>query len=322
MNTKTLDIIIPAYNTKDTLVRCLSSIAMQTIRDQVIVTIVNDCSIDGSYAEIINKFTDCMDVREIILEENQGPGLARQIGIDNTTAPYIMFLDSDDTLINAFTLQVLLQGMIQNEAYAVYGHYYVESEDGELMDSGVDTSTLHGKLYSRDFINKYHLHFTNLRMNEDASFQMRAHLLIQNLHLNYVSFDDQVMIYHYNKNGMAQVKNKLDTIKSWITSLIEIVEYIDKKSFTSMTEMKLRNFISMYLNYNYILQEDEVKDYAEEFLNICQNYYTTYVTKLKPVSWQWEQLYVEAMRHYSIDGELIKLPVITFNAFIKLVQGE
>ena len=322
MNTKTLDIIIPAYNTKDTLVRCLSSIAMQTIRDQIVVTIVNDCSIDGSYAEIINKFTDCMDVREIILEENQGPGLARQNGIDNTTAPYIMFLDSDDTLINAFTLQVLLQGMIQNEAYAVYGHYYVESEDGELMDSGVDTSTLHGKLYSRDFINKYNLHFTNLRMNEDASFQMRAHLLIQNLHLNYVSFDDQVMIYHYNKDGLAQVRNKLDTIKSWITSLIEIVEYIDKKSFSSMTEMKLRNFISMYLNYNYILQEDEVKDYAEEFLNICQNYYTTYVAKLKPASWQWEQLYVEAMRHYSIDGELMKLPIITFNAFIELVQGE
>ena len=60
MNTKTLDIIIPAYNAKDTLVRCLSSIAMQTIRDQIVVTVINDCSTDGSYAEIINKFTDCM----------------------------------------------------------------------------------------------------------------------------------------------------------------------------------------------------------------------------------------------------------------------
>lgn len=322
MNTKMLDIIIPAYNAQDTLMRCLSSVAMQTIKDQVTVTIVNDCSPSGSYAEIINKFTDCMDIHEIILEENQGPGLARQAGIDNTTAPYIMFLDSDDTLINAFTLHVLLNGIIQNEACAVYGHYYVENEDGDLIDSGVDTATLHGKLYTRDFINKYNLHFTSLRMNEDASFQMRAHLLIQNLRLNYVSFDDQVMIYHYNKNGLAQVKNKLDTIKSWITSLVEIVEYIDKKSFSPMTEMKLRNFISMYLNYNYILQEDEVKDYAEEFLSTCRDYYATYVHKLNPAHWQWEQLYVEAMRHYSVSGELMKMPVITFNDFIQTVQGE
>ena len=38
-----IDVIIPAYKAQDTIIRTLSSIAMQTIKDDVDVTIVNDC---------------------------------------------------------------------------------------------------------------------------------------------------------------------------------------------------------------------------------------------------------------------------------------
>ena len=37
-----IDVIIPAYNSQDTIIRTLSSIAMQLNRDELKVTIVND----------------------------------------------------------------------------------------------------------------------------------------------------------------------------------------------------------------------------------------------------------------------------------------
>lgn len=37
-----IDVIIPAYNSQDTIIRTLSSLAMQLNRDELVVTIVND----------------------------------------------------------------------------------------------------------------------------------------------------------------------------------------------------------------------------------------------------------------------------------------
>ena len=51
-----IDVIIPAYNSQDTIIRTLSSIAMQLNRDELKVTIVNDGGKD--YKDIVNTFCD------------------------------------------------------------------------------------------------------------------------------------------------------------------------------------------------------------------------------------------------------------------------
>ena len=66
-----IDVIIPAYNSQDTIIRTLSSIAMQLNRDELVVTIVNDGGKD--YADIVNTFKNVINVREIGYEVNRGP---------------------------------------------------------------------------------------------------------------------------------------------------------------------------------------------------------------------------------------------------------
>ena len=82
---KQIDIIIPAFKEQNTILRTLSSIACQSILNDIEVTIVNDACPNGDYKKFVDMFSPYMKIKEIKMETNKGPGQARQFGIDNTS---------------------------------------------------------------------------------------------------------------------------------------------------------------------------------------------------------------------------------------------
>ena len=95
-----LNIIIPAYKATKTINRALASIYMQTIKDELRVTIVSDS--DGiDYSD--NMFKDDLNITYLSTDKNMGAGGARQLGLDNSEDMYIMFMDADDALSSAFS---------------------------------------------------------------------------------------------------------------------------------------------------------------------------------------------------------------------------
>ena len=104
--TQRIDVIIPAYKAQNTILRTLSSIALQNIVEDIDVTIVNDA--DGiGYQKFVDMFSPYMSIKEVTLKKNVGPGDARQKGIDETKNPLITFIDADDTFSGAFALKTL-----------------------------------------------------------------------------------------------------------------------------------------------------------------------------------------------------------------------
>ncbi len=101
-----IDIIIPVYNSHQYLDNILSSLSLQTIRNKLEVTLVNDGS-EKDYKELIDYYKKYLCIREIGYAENKGPGYARKFGINNTTNKYIVFIDSDDVLYDKFSLENL-----------------------------------------------------------------------------------------------------------------------------------------------------------------------------------------------------------------------
>lgn len=91
-----ISIIIPVYNVKPFLEKCLESVINQAYKDIEII-LIDDGSTDGSgmicdrYAEIDNRIT-------IIHKKNAGVSAARNDGIDIANGEYICFVDSDDWL--------------------------------------------------------------------------------------------------------------------------------------------------------------------------------------------------------------------------------
>lgn len=125
-----IDIIIPVYNTPiDDLKRCLSSIERQSFKNYKVYIID-----DGSFDEV-RSFLDeyVRDKDEVIVKHvvNGGVSRARNIGIDSSSAEYLTFVDSDDTLEENF-LEEAFSLIKDNDLDLVIGGYN-EVKNGEVV---------------------------------------------------------------------------------------------------------------------------------------------------------------------------------------------
>lgn len=103
-----VSVVIPVYNVKPYLERCVNSVLRQTYKDLEII-LVDDGSTDGS-----GELCDDIATRDqricVIHQENQGLSGARNVGIHQANGDYIAFLDSDDEWLLDDGLEKLLQG--------------------------------------------------------------------------------------------------------------------------------------------------------------------------------------------------------------------
>ena len=96
MGCNRLSIIVPLYNLKDYIERCILSIVSQSIdtsRYELIV--VNDGSTDGSES-VVKKLQAVYPSITLINKENGGLSSARNKGLDIASGDYIFFMDADD----------------------------------------------------------------------------------------------------------------------------------------------------------------------------------------------------------------------------------
>ena len=93
---KSISIIVPVYNARGYLVRCLESLISQTYKNLEII-LVNDGSTDGSGA-VCDEFS-CRDSRvQVIHQKNAGVSAARNAALVRARGDYVFFLDADDVL--------------------------------------------------------------------------------------------------------------------------------------------------------------------------------------------------------------------------------
>lgn len=96
-----VSIIIPVYQTKNYLNRCIGSIVSQKFSDFEII-LVDDGSTDGS-AEVCDRWTERDGRVRVIHKRNEGVSIARNVGIQEAKGKYIQFVDSDDWLEDDYT---------------------------------------------------------------------------------------------------------------------------------------------------------------------------------------------------------------------------
>lgn len=100
-----LSIIIPIYQTQDTIDRCIESILQQSFTDYEII-LVDDGS-DYECSQLCDKYPQKDRRITTIHKENGGLSDARNTGIKHSKGEYITFIDSDDAIQND-TLQALM----------------------------------------------------------------------------------------------------------------------------------------------------------------------------------------------------------------------
>ncbi|HEM3522968.1 SP_1767 family glycosyltransferase [Streptococcus suis] len=109
MDQSLISVIVPVYNVKPYLARCLDSLLKQTHTNFELL-LVNDGSKDGS-AFILEEYAKKDSRIRVIHQENMGVSAARNRAIDEAKGSYITFIDSDD-FVEDFYLEHLYQSAV------------------------------------------------------------------------------------------------------------------------------------------------------------------------------------------------------------------
>lgn len=182
-----LSVIVPIYNVKQYLSKCLDSIINQTYKNLEIICI-NDGSTDGS--EIILNTYALEDNRiKVINQKNQGLSFARNIGMKYASGQYISFVDSDDYLdcecyslciplfnldidVVSFSAKVVVEKdfvKLKTDDYYYQVHQMKTVKVTPKILLGENVSAWN-KIYKTEIIKKNNLLFPNGFHFEDAEF--------------------------------------------------------------------------------------------------------------------------------------------------------
>lgn len=127
-----ISVIVPIYNSKKYLYKCLDSLVNQTYKNFEILCI-DDYSKDGS-ADIVERYSNA-DSRFVLLknQKNLGPGISRNNGVEKASGEYILFLDSDDWLVDdALEKLVDCLNKYKNPDIVSFLYYDVDGKTGKI----------------------------------------------------------------------------------------------------------------------------------------------------------------------------------------------
>ncbi len=131
-----ISVIIPVYNTKDYLEKCVNSILDSDVTDCEII-LVDDGSTDNQSGQLCDVLAEKNpDTVRVIHQANKGLGGARNTGIDEAKGEYLLFIDSDDA-VTPKALDVL-KGYISKQKADIYSFNLVTDDgngEGALVKS-------------------------------------------------------------------------------------------------------------------------------------------------------------------------------------------
>ena len=186
-----VSVVIPAYNAMPYIMRCISSVAEQSIGQQALeVIVVDDGSTDGTAAELDRLSSVHHGLMQVIHQDNSGgPAAPRNTGLDLAQGRFVFFLDADDYL-GTETLERMVAIAETNGTDIVLGKmvgvggrtlpktmFKRNQPKTDVFNSRVYWALNPLKLFRRDLLERHALRFpTGLPIGEDQQFVALAYL--------------------------------------------------------------------------------------------------------------------------------------------------
>lgn len=294
-----ISVIIPMYNTEKYIVQCLESVAAQTFQNFEVI-VIDDCSTDNSIKvveSLADKFGEKLQL--VKMKKNNGsPGIPRNKGLKLAKGDYIVFLDSDDLLMDT-ALEELYTIAEQTQADVLHASQFIIATDGSeefnantkvgleswesskaikkptiITDSLADrlrmfcnkefTWSCWNKIFRREFLISNKIEFATLTYSEDMPFCFKSLCLAK----KYVRIPNVFYMYR-NRQGSIQHRSVTaeQLIKMYLAVIIEGTKIFDQ--FMS----KLPFFQSEdNLEYKYMVLDFFIREHLGYFEEVYKKY--------------------------------------------------
>lgn len=244
-----ISVIVPIYNVAPYVAKCLESLKKQTMRE-IEVICIDDGSTDES-GKIADEYAKDDERFRVIHTENCGLSAARNRGIDESLAEWIMFVDSDDWVSKEFC-RIPHENATRYAADLVVFNVIQSKENGRIKcakrkeetDRYTDFETLidesntvaWNKLYKKEL-------FKGVRYPEGHVYEDVAttHKLIYKANRIYKCSDN--LYFHRNRKGSISRSNesRIDEYRAKTKRSQELVDmgYSKSKSDQLLWEASL-----------------------------------------------------------------------------------
>lgn len=218
---KKVSVIIPVYNGKKAIKRCVDSVLNQTYTNLEII-LLDDGSKDGSSGYIHSLYGHLDEERlRLVTKENEGVAKTRNRGIQMAKGEYLSFVDQDDYLLPTY-YEEYMQKVETTKAEIVVGGYQRISEeekvsriekldDSEWAKMVVAAPWAH--VYKTDFIRDNKVEFLSTGLGEDIYFNMLAYSYAEHVvtipSVSYMWVDNPISVSNSKQNVVSEKRSPL-----------------------------------------------------------------------------------------------------------------
>ena len=279
----TFSIIVPVYNVEKYLPKCLDSLVNQTYSDIEIICI-NDGSPDNSLS-ILEEYAKNDNRIKIINQENQGVSVARNVGIDNATGDYIIFVDADDWIeLNACEI---LSTKLSEQPDIICFKYNVNKK---IKNKITKSKNLNYKYTKIDTILEFNSHYKNI-INDMGNLMCCGRIyrteFIKN---NKIYYPENITVL---EDAIFCIKNFLYNPK-----VLFFNEYLYNYLINVENSLTKQNIIKK------LQQIEKVHAYIKEIIDTCSLNYLkeyTYNYFLRYLLYMWNDAYFSEHKKYYLD---------------------
>ncbi|WP_275296769.1 glycosyltransferase family 2 protein [Bacillus sp. REN10] len=234
-----VSIIMPVFNKESRLKYSINSVLNQTYQNFELI-IINDGSTDHS-SDVIIQYKN-KDSRIVYIEqENKGVSMARNLGIRQSKAEYVTFLDADDELDPAF-LEKMLSKIGNSNVCCCFHHYIINGTakkarmkffEGDILEKylyNICTPNTNSWLMKRNYLDENNILFSpEVNWGEDMVFFSKVLLHDKNVKC----VPEYLTNYHYNSANSLSENNidKIDKDLRWMNDL---------KKYIAMNEQNVK----------------------------------------------------------------------------------
>ncbi len=306
----TYSIVLPIYNSANTIARCLEIlVCLEGIQKEIIL--IDDGSIDAT-PQILDEYAKQYSFIRVIHQENMGASAARNRGIEEASGEWISFVDADDIVtedyiaafdavkdkadVNYFSSRIVTDGYIGE--HLLQDCYYegnASLEDALIaLKLSEDKYEHYGytwnKFFRASIIRDNKIRFTEeLRYREDEiftnDFMNYAHSVRT---MSYIGYN-----YRYTLNGLSgkiiprdmyglyyrKAKVFLETLndKGLLQHELQYILRAGYKAFELETSPSkylhsLRNLLGIVKKYDKVMPRANGNDYYSSIINYYKEY--------------------------------------------------